>query len=165
MKTYTEKSNAKRAARKLVDAYSGIELAEPVAAPDGGWHAAVKATGIHDGGALAEQAIILGGRNDPAKAVIEPDEGQKFPAESPLIDDAAIDAALTVLKPGSKAAQVFAMLRRSSGASAREVGEAMGWKDHTTRAFISVHARTVGLALDTMKGTDGKTVYRIAGVV
>jgi len=42
MKSHTVKSNAKRAARQMAAKFSGVDVIEPVAAPDGGWFAAVK---------------------------------------------------------------------------------------------------------------------------
>lgn len=62
-------------------------------------------------------------------------------------------------KAGGRRDQVFALLRRPEGATLAQVMEETGWLAHTTRAFISVNARKLGLSIEKEK-TDAGQVYR-----
>lgn len=75
--------------------------------------------------------------------------------------DAALDALLAAVKPDSKEAQVFAMLRRPEGATVAEIAQAMTWEPHTTRAYISVRVRKRGVASLTEQVEGRGRVYRV----
>lgn len=75
--------------------------------------------------------------------------------------DKALDVALAAVKPGGKEAQVFGLIRRLEGASASEIGAALNWQLHTTRAYVSVHSRKYGLEVVTEKVEGRGTVYRV----
>lgn len=80
-----------------------------------------------------------------------------------VVDDslAALDALLAGVKPDSKEAQVFAMLRRPEGATVPEIAAAMSWEPHTTRAYISVRVRKRGVASLTEQVEGRGRVYRV----
>jgi len=65
-----------------------------------------------------------------------------------------------VPKPGSKLAQVIALLSRKGGALAAEVEQATGWNNTSTRGFISSLKIKRGLAVATRKEA-GTTRYWI----
>lgn len=65
-----------------------------------------------------------------------------------------------VPKPGSKLAQVIALLSRKGGALAAEVEQATGWNNTSTRGFISSLRIKRGLAVATRKEA-GTTRYWI----
>ncbi len=47
-------------------------------------------------------------------------------------------------REGSKAAQVYALLCRPEGATARQIGELTGWQRHSVRGFLSASIRKQG---------------------
>ena len=68
-------------------------------------------------------------------------------------------------REGSKASQVFAMLKREGGTTLEEIMTAMGWQKHTTRAMLSTGGsitKSHGLVVTSEKVGD-KRVYSIKG--
>ena len=67
-------------------------------------------------------------------------------------------------REGSKAANVLGLLRRSDGASLKELMKATGWLAHSVRGFLSgTVAKQMGLDLVSEKSEDGKRRYSIEG--
>jgi len=64
-------------------------------------------------------------------------------------------------RPGSKQAQIIALMRRKNGASLDDMVEATEWLPHTTRAALT-GLRKKGYAIEKGKSPKGKTVYRIS---
>ncbi|PRG81303.1 hypothetical protein C6T69_00145 [Burkholderia multivorans] len=63
----------------------------------------------------------------------------------------------------SKQAQVIAMLRRSEGATIRQIMEATGWQAHTVRGTLAgALKKKLGLTIVSEKAPGGERVYRIA---
>ena len=62
-------------------------------------------------------------------------------------------------KAGGKKAEVLALMARPQGAALSEIASLTGWQNHTTRSFISVTARKLGLLLTTEK-RDGERIYK-----
>lgn len=65
-------------------------------------------------------------------------------------------------REGSKQAQLIAMLGDAKGATLDALSTTLGWLPHTTRAAMT-GLRKRGLAVERMRGVDGRSVYRIAG--
>jgi hypothetical protein len=63
-------------------------------------------------------------------------------------------------RPGSKQAQLIAMLMQPDGKSIDELSQALGWLPHTTRAVIS-GLRKSGHVVSRAKSDDGQSLYRI----
>jgi hypothetical protein len=63
-------------------------------------------------------------------------------------------------RPGSKQAQLIAMLMQPNGKSIDELSQAFGWLPHTTRAVIS-GLRKSGHVVVRTKNDAGASVYRI----
>jgi hypothetical protein len=63
-------------------------------------------------------------------------------------------------RPGSKQAQIIALMQRKAGASLTAMVEATGWLPHTTRAALT-GLRQKGYAIERDKSPQGKTVYRL----
>lgn len=165
IKTHTVKSNAKRVARKLVEKFGWLDVLEPSAEGDA-W---VPVVGIRAQPSEFMPTLLPEGILEVAMVVLP--EGYRLDGRAVLpaepiatpATDPAVDAALAGLKPASKEAQVFALLRRPEGATIAQIADAMGWLPHTTRAFVSVHARKRGVAVDTQK-TEAGRVYRVQRV-
>lgn len=87
--------------------------------------------------------------NDPAKPEAATTEPHKAAKSGP--------------RANSKQARMIDMMRRPEGASADEIGEALGWQRHTVRGAIAGSLRKK-LALDVAaEKIEGRgTVYRIA---
>jgi hypothetical protein len=52
---------------------------------------------------------------------------------APKAKQGALASEIAAPRPGSKTAQVVAMLRRKNGATLAEIMETMGWQKHTVR--------------------------------
>ena len=82
-------------------------------------------------------------------------ETETTPAEAPA-------PAKPLFRPGTKQARLVEMISAPDGAGIDALSERLGWQVHTTRAALT-GLRKKGLAVESAKGADGKTVYRIAG--
>lgn len=65
------------------------------------------------------------------------------------------------IRPGTKQAQLVALLRRPEGASIAEIQAATGWQPHTARAALT-GLKHKGLALASAWREDGTRAYREA---
>ena len=67
------------------------------------------------------------------------------------------------VRQGSKTAQVLELLKRSGGASLKEIMKATDWQPHSVRGFISgTLGKKMGLSVESTKGADGERTYNIA---
>ena len=63
---------------------------------------------------------------------------------------------------GTKTAKVLDLLRRSGGASGKELRKATGWQAHSVRGFLSgVLGKKMGLTVTSTKSADGERRYAI----
>jgi hypothetical protein len=68
-----------------------------------------------------------------------------------------------VARQGSKTAKVVDLLKRSGGATLKEIMRASGWQAHSVRGFISGHlGKKMGLSVRSFK-RDGERVYSLKG--
>ena len=66
------------------------------------------------------------------------------------------------IRPGTKQAQIIALLQRPEGASIAEIVEATSWQAHTARGAISgALKKKLGLNINSTKEEDRGSVYRI----
>lgn len=129
-------------ARALEDA----EVAEPSTTPE-----AAETKEI-------EAPTALGGGPEPADANAPPLATNAAPDAAP--DDGAA-LAKPLFRPGTKQARLVEMISAPEGAGIEALSEALGWQVHTTRAALT-GLRKKGLAVESTKGADGRTVYRLA---
>jgi hypothetical protein len=67
-----------------------------------------------------------------------------------------------VARDGSKTAKVLDLLKRSGGATARELMKATGWQPHSVRGFLSgTIGKKMGLTVTSNKGEDGERSYSV----
>ena len=72
------------------------------------------------------------------------------------------DAAPTA-RDGSKKAIVLALIRRTDGASLKEITAATDWQAHSIRGFISgCLGKKMGLTVESFKRPDGTRAYKLA---
>lgn len=64
-------------------------------------------------------------------------------------------------RAGSKHARLVAMLAAADGATLDALASSLGWLPHTTRAAMS-GLRKRGMAIERLRGADGRSLYRIA---
>jgi hypothetical protein len=65
-------------------------------------------------------------------------------------------------REGSKAAKVLDLLRRTDGASLKELMKAIGWQAHSVRGFLSgTIGKKMGLKLASAKSENGERRYSI----
>ena len=64
-------------------------------------------------------------------------------------------------KRPSKTARLIAMLQADEGTSVEEIGVALGWLPHSTRAALT-GLRKAGHDVERIKSQDGPSRYRIA---
>jgi hypothetical protein len=69
-----------------------------------------------------------------------------------------------VARQGSKTAKVLDMLKRSGGASGKELMKATGWQAHSVRGFLSgVLGKKMGLTITSAKAANGVRRYSVKG--
>jgi hypothetical protein len=67
-------------------------------------------------------------------------------------------------REGSKTETVLGLLKRSGGATAKELMKATGWQPHSVRGFISgTVGKKMGLTVTSTKGEDGERSYSVKG--
>ena len=65
-------------------------------------------------------------------------------------------------RQGSKTAKVLDLLKRSGGATLKEIMEATNWQSHSVRGFLSGTLRKkMGLRVDSFKRNDNERTYRV----
>ena len=70
----------------------------------------------------------------------------------------------TGARQGSKTAKVLDLLRRSGGATGKELMKATGWQAHSVRGFLSgALGKKMGLAVTSTKAEDGERRYSVKG--
>jgi hypothetical protein len=63
-------------------------------------------------------------------------------------------------RAGSKTAKILDLLKRSGGATMRELMKATGWQPHSVRGFLSgTVGKKMGLTVTSAKGDDGERAY------
>jgi Protein of unknown function (DUF3489) len=68
----------------------------------------------------------------------------------------------TGARDGSKTATILEMLKRTGGATAKELLKATGWQPHSLRGFISgTLGKKMGLTVASTKGEDGERSYSV----
>jgi hypothetical protein len=67
-------------------------------------------------------------------------------------------------REGSKKAIVLDLLKRTEGATLKEIMSATAWEAHSVRGFISGSlGKKMGLKIDSAKREDGERVYKLCG--
>ena len=70
----------------------------------------------------------------------------------------------TGARQGSKTAKVLDLLKRSGGASLKELRKATGWQAHSVRGFLSgTLGKKMGLAVTSTKAEEGERRYSVKG--
>jgi hypothetical protein len=65
-------------------------------------------------------------------------------------------------RPGSKAANVLALLQRPQGAGLKELLKVTGWQPHSVRGFLSgVVSKKMGLKVRSFKTESGERRYAV----
>ncbi|MBC9248400.1 DUF3489 domain-containing protein [Paracoccus sp. 11-3] len=77
--------------------------------------------------------------------------------------DAKPEAIAAAQRPGTKQAQLIAMLQRPEGASIAEIAEATGWQHHSIRGAISGSLKKkLGLTVTSEKLAERGRVYKLS---
>ena len=70
----------------------------------------------------------------------------------------------TSARQGSKTAKVLALLKRSGGATGKELVKATGWQAHSVRGFLSgTLGKKMGLAVTSTKSEEAERRYSVKG--
>ena len=65
-------------------------------------------------------------------------------------------------RPGSKTAKVLHLLKRSGGATLKDLVKATGWQAHSVRGFLSGTLRKkMGLTVTSTKSVEGERSYAV----
>ena len=65
-------------------------------------------------------------------------------------------------RDGTKAGTILGLMKRSGGATLKEIMEASGWQAHSVRGFISgTLGKKLGLTVVSTRGEDGERIYSI----
>ena len=80
-----------------------------------------------------------------------------------LATDLSPDPVKVRTRENSKQATVVQMLKRTEGATVRQICDATGWQAHTVRGtFAGAFKKKLGLTIESDKALGGERVYRIA---
>jgi len=108
----------------------------------------VAAHGAH----VAPSRAKSGHKASPAKKAHKGATSAKSPKEA------------TGARAGSKTAKVLGLLKRSSGASLKELMKATGWQVHSVRGFLSgAVGKKMGLAVTSTKAEGEERRYSVKG--
>jgi len=66
-------------------------------------------------------------------------------------------------REGSKTEMILDLLKRPDGATLKELMNATDWQAHSVRGFLSVLSKKKGLAVESIKSTEGERTYSIKG--
>ena len=66
-------------------------------------------------------------------------------------------------RQGSKTAKVLNLLKRSGGATLKELTKATGWQSHSVRGFLSGVGKKMGLKVTSTKAEDKDRRYSVRG--
>ena len=67
------------------------------------------------------------------------------------------------VRPGSKTAKVLDLVKRSGGATLKQLLKATSWQAHSVRGFLSgTLGKKMGLKIESSKTNDGERVYSLA---
>jgi len=70
----------------------------------------------------------------------------------------------TGARQGSKTERVLNMLKRTGGATTKELMKATGWQPHSVRGFLSgTIGKRMGLTVTSIKGEGGERSYLVRG--
>ena len=70
----------------------------------------------------------------------------------------------TGARQGSKTAKVLDLVKRSGGATGKQLMKATGWQAHSVRGFVSgVLGKKMGLTVTSTKTADGERRYSVKG--
>ena len=74
----------------------------------------------------------------------------------------AATAKATGARQGSKTEKVLELLKRSGGATTKELMKLTGWQPHSVRGFLSgTVSKKMGLAVTSAKSEDGQRSYSV----
>ncbi|MFN3578788.1 MAG: DUF3489 domain-containing protein [Tabrizicola sp.] len=107
--------------------------------------------------------IIANAESAPAAASDPELDAAVTAAEAAWTRDAQRTAEPRRARANSKQAQVIAMLRRTEGATVRQIMETTGWQAHTVRGTLAgALKKKLGLTIVSEKVPGGERVYRLA---
>jgi hypothetical protein len=66
------------------------------------------------------------------------------------------------IRQGTKTTKVLKMVKRSGGATLKQIVKATGWQTHSVRGFLSgTLGKQMGLKIESSKTNDGERVYSL----
>jgi hypothetical protein len=105
-------------------------------------------------GAPKGQKVAMGGKAK-ANATAKPKKAPKAPKKS-------TPAKTEGVREGSKTAKVLDLLKRSGGATVKELSKATSWQAHSVRGFLSgVLGKKMGLKVTSTKTEDEERRYSV----
>ncbi len=108
------------------------------------------------------EPVVASAMTNPGKAKPEPVSKSIQPTDTPPEADMLKPIAI---RPGTKQAQIIALLQRPKGASISEIVEATGWLPHSVRGLISGGLKKkLGLPVTSEKLDQRGTVYKLAAL-
>jgi len=127
---------------------AGGEPTAPAEQPKPGKKPRVAAHGPHVAPANAKS----GKKATPAKKAAKSPKSAKSPKKA------------TGVRQGSKTAKVLDLLKRSGGATLKQLTTATGWQSHSVRGFLSgALGKKMGLRVASTKAEGGERRYSVKG--
>ena len=155
------------AAKKVIEALIAKGLVEEVEAQKGDavWRDGGEGHRVTLVATPAAEAVLDG--SQPEAATAAPQQPAKAKPAKPQpkarkATEAAPAPAAAKTRPGTKQAQLIAMLKRAKGASIAEIADTFGWQPHTVRgALAGALKKKLGLAIASETNETRGRIYRI----
>jgi len=86
------------------------------------------------------------------------------PTPKPRATKKAVDGRKpSATRPGSKTEKILGLLKRSGGATLKEMMKASGWQPHSVRGFLSGTLRKkLGIGVNSFKRADNERSYHVS---
>ena len=98
----------------------------------------------------------------PRRAPVAPKKAKSAKKAAPAKKGPKGAKKANAARAGSKTAKILDLLKRSGGATMKELMKATGWQAHSVRGFLSgTVGKKMGLTVTSIKAEDGERSYAI----
>lgn len=157
MHYYSNKSNARAAAKKLMALHDNLGLADPIFCEGEGWQAAVYVEMGVEAADVRKAAAVVTKPQAPADENTTASDEQKAKTPAPAPEPTPVKKAE---RAGTKKAKAIELMSRPNGVTAEALIKELDWQPHTLRGWVSLENKA-GRGIVTVR-KDGVTSYTIS---